>query len=32
VALAEVLGVTLVTTDKRLSHALGIRCRVETLP
>ncbi len=32
VALAEALGVALVTTDKRLSQAPGVRCLVETLP
>jgi predicted nucleic acid-binding protein len=31
VALAEVLGVTLVTTDKRLAGAPGLRCPVEIL-
>jgi predicted nucleic acid-binding protein len=31
VALAEALGVTLVTTDKRLAGAPGLRCPGETL-
>ena len=31
VALAEVLGVTLLTADARLSRASGIRCEVELL-
>jgi predicted nucleic acid-binding protein len=31
VALAEALGVTLLTGDMRLARALGPRCRVETL-
>jgi predicted nucleic acid-binding protein len=31
VALAEVLGATLLTADIRLSRAPGIQCQVETL-
>jgi predicted nucleic acid-binding protein len=32
VALAELLGCPLVTADKRLSGAPGIRCAVTTVP
>jgi len=32
VALAELLGCPLVTADKRLSRAPGIRCTVTTVP
>jgi predicted nucleic acid-binding protein len=31
VALAELLGVSLVTADRRLARATGIRCAVDTL-
>jgi predicted nucleic acid-binding protein len=31
VALAEALGCTLLTTDRPLTHAQGVRCRVELL-
>lgn len=32
VALAEILGVTLLTADRRLANAPGLRCPVEVLP
>ena len=32
VALAEKLGRTLVTADRRLSRAIGVRCAVTTVP
>ncbi len=32
VALAELLGVALVTADRRLGRAPGVRCQVELLP
>ena len=32
VALAEALGAPLITTDRRLAGAAGIRCVVEVLP
>ena len=32
VALAEMLGLVLVTSDVRLSHAPGLHCRVDVLP
>ncbi len=32
VALAEVLGATLLTIDYRLAAATGPRCRIETVP
>jgi predicted nucleic acid-binding protein len=31
VALAELLGVTLLTGDRRLARAPGVRCRVEVV-
>jgi predicted nucleic acid-binding protein len=32
VALAEVLGCALVTVDRRLSHAVGLRCPITVIP
>jgi predicted nucleic acid-binding protein len=32
VALAELLGLVLVTADRRLASAAGVRCRVDVLP
>jgi predicted nucleic acid-binding protein len=31
VALAEILDATLVTLDRRLARATGLRCRIEAL-